>query len=93
MNCKKGDVALVVRPGPAYGYIVTCIERYDGPWRSRSFAPGWRVDVRLPSIEAPGELRPFVADIFLRPIRPSDGEDEMLRIAGKPQDVREKVTK
>ena len=82
LNCKRGDLAVVIKSGKSYGYVVTCLDRYDGPWRNVGYTPGWHVDQELPQIS--GRARPFIADFNLRPIRYSDGEDEMLRLAGKP---------
>ena len=82
LNCKVGDVARVVRPGPAYGYIVTCLERFDGPWRDSDYEPGWRVDAKLPARD--GSMFAFIGDYNLRPLRDNDGEDEMLRLVGRP---------
>lgn len=40
-----------------------------------------------PLIELPVVEMEAVSDRCLRPIRPGEGEDEMLRIAGKPTEV------
>jgi hypothetical protein len=85
MNCKQGDLAIVVS-GAAVGFVVTCIERYDGPWFEQDHAIGWRVDIPLPKLLG-GSRQPFILDSALRPIRPGEGEDEMLLLAGKPEGV------
>lgn len=71
MNCKPGDLAIVVRGEPVknLGRVVRCIklELLFGE-------PCWRVeddDARF-------------ADNCLRPIRDNDGEDETLIWAGLP---------
>lgn len=95
MNCKQGDLAIVVRSvaGNA-GKIVRC-EKFvpnlklvgrDGRTGS---GPGWAIDPPLPGWSGRLTYRAF--DSALRPIRDSDGEDEILRIAGKPT-VKEKAT-
>lgn len=82
MNCKQGDMAIIIR---SYwgneGKIVTCLKfigRMDG-------YPGvhWKVDTLLP---CEGSTTPFINDSFLCPIRPSNDEDEMLKITGLPVD-------
>jgi len=45
-------------------------------------ADGWVVDTLI--LNCKGKMADRVRDSFLRPIRPSDDEDEMIRIAGKP---------
>jgi hypothetical protein len=47
--------------------------------------PAWEVDLPLNTWE--GKAQNFLLDSCLRPIRDQDGEDEILRIAGKPQEV------
>lgn len=82
MNCKPGDLAIVVRSFPGgimkAGFVVTCIEVharifstldgqvYENVWfvdhnGNRHGVNGWPLGV---------------PDAFLRPIRPSDLEDE-----------------
>jgi hypothetical protein len=84
MNCKQGDLAIIVE-GLQAGNIVRCVSRYDGPWAGVPYAPGWIVDRHL--INRCGRFQNAVGDCALRPIRDNDGEDEMLRIAGKPREV------
>lgn len=88
MNCKQGDLAIVIR-GAAVGAIVRCIERYDGPWLEFAFEPGWRLDKALPTLC--GITHPYRVDAYLRPIRDNDGEDEMIRIAGRPVETPAQV--
>lgn len=90
MNCKKGDIAVVVR-GIGLGKIVTCIELYDGPWinmlgqtieKGKVF--GWITDsVFFPEI--PGLLRTVKLDEMMKPIRDQPGEDETLQWAPIPE--------
>ena len=82
MNCKQGDLAVIVRSTIGNeGCIVKCVDYLP----VHLFFSGilcnncWRLDR-----EIKGQ---FVAqDAWLRPIRDSDGEDEILRMVGKPVD-------
>lgn len=88
MNCKQGDLAIVItnKYGNA-GKIVRCIrlatkEDYEG----RNFlpiGPSWVID--RPLITSHGELANFCHDKNLRPIRPSEGQDETLSWKDVPQ--------
>ena len=79
MNCKQGDLAVVAKLTnqnllPHMGRIVRCVRisrRDDRCW------------VTEPELQ-PGAA---VYDGCLRPIRDSDGEDETLTWAGKPEAV------
>lgn len=109
MNCKPGDLAVIVKSDNIMniGKLVRVILPSPGnhlPIGSHYFVKGidfrrsgdwfcWIVEsCSSPLIATPsGELhivRPF-SDRCLRPIRDQDGEDEMIRIAGKPN--KEKV--
>lgn len=91
MNCKPGDLAVVVRGSVGLGAVVRCI-RILG-----KFAPSERISI--PGLGsfcsvAGGQVWEIehsqfavASDDCLRPIRDNDGEDEMLRIVGKPQPV------
>lgn len=89
MNCKPGDLAIVLNANymkRIIGRIVTCLEvapvgleffnELDRVWTTASEPEVWIVD--------DGKHRWLHADCRLRPIRDSDGEDEILRIAGYP---------
>lgn len=74
MNCKQGDLAVVANitwpdVTPYLGRIVRCIYLDD--------MGGWFTEPEL-------EKGRSIFDGALRPIRDNDGEDEILRIAGKP---------
>lgn len=86
LNCKPGDLALVVA-GPAEGYIVRCIERFDGPWSDLTFDAGWRLDRAVPAID--GRVHHYKADAYLRPIRDpgEDAQDETLQWLDVPRKV------
>lgn len=89
MNCKPGDLAVVIKSvtGANLGRIVRCVEllpaaRVEFPdgihvmpaWRLGERVQGWRADPR-------GALAP---DTWLRPICDNDGADETLTWVGLP---------
>lgn len=81
MNCKQGDIARVIYdarlPG-CCGVIVRCVEperHPDVPF------PAWLVEPPLLN------GHDCIFDYLLRPIRDSDGEDETITWAGKPEAV------
>ena len=86
LNCKQGDLAVVVRSVAGNeGVVVRCLELTKRPCWFMTKIPGpvWRVDRLLPGRNFPTDI---VADCQLRPLRDSDGEDEMLRLVGKSAD-------
>lgn len=95
MNCKPGDLAIVVGgrgleidPLKMRGRIVRCI-RILGPddllGRYDESDPTWEVDL---DVRDPIDgVRVGIDDNFLRPIRDNDGEDETLQWAGKPESI------
>lgn len=77
MNCKPGDVAIVVRSKAGHeGKVVTCI-RFVGNASGYKGDDYWLVDRALPSIY--GDTTPVLRDSCLRPIRPGDISDEEVR--------------
>lgn len=92
MNCKPGDLAVIVRcDNPInLGRIVRC-ESFNGAANLRGPAgriyPGaWRISPALPAWSGPATTT-YAPDEFLRPIRGQDGEDEILRLVGRPEGV------
>jgi hypothetical protein len=85
MNCKKGDLAIIVGGSTGYniGKIVTCL-RFIG-WYSLDVEDAWEVDIPLGWTD--GVSRHVSRDCYMRPIRPSEEPDEMLRIVGLPEKV------
>ncbi len=91
LNCKPGDLAVIVRSVAGNeGKIARCLrlhtsgtEDLDGKHiRNANGGPRWVVEGDIRSIEG---FRLFtVPDAYLRPIRDSDGEDEILRLVGRP---------
>jgi len=92
MNCKPGDLAIYIgQHKVVFGVIVKCVrpmrwfDRFRPSYRIQ--LPAWRI---CPPIMFPdGRLSEFASDHCLRPIRDSDGTDEMIRIAGLPQKQQE----
>jgi hypothetical protein len=96
MNCKPGDLAIVLGGSRWSGRIVlvhSLSPRHDfvlpdgTPQKAPSSDEAWILE----SMCGPFGLPPHTqtrfgvgADRKLRPLRPSDEADEMLRIAGKP---------
>lgn len=85
MNCKQGDLAVIVRSAAGNeGKIVRCV-RFIG------YVPGfigedrWEIDLDLPTMLG-GTCR-HVMDGWMRPIRGGEGADETLSWAGKPEKV------
>ena len=86
MNCKPGDLAIVVKSMCGNeGKVVECkrllgaVEFADGEVRV-----SWELTQKLPVGRHRHNIFP---DAWLRPIRPSDGTDETLIWAGKPEGV------
>lgn len=82
MNCKPGDLAVIVNATSQkrhIGKIVRVLERheYAGQW-------GWKTTPEL--LMHDGRWIAWL-DENLRPIRDNDGEDETLQWAGKPEGV------
>lgn len=94
MNCKQGDLAIIVKSRAGNeGKIVTCLryatkaEKREHLFVNKQMGPVWVIDRNLQNANLLGEINGqsnLVYDATLRPIRDQDGEDEMIRIAGKP---------
>ena len=90
-NCRPGDLARVIRSHAGNrDKIVQCV-RAIGPMRvlhaDDTFTVEflWEIDRNLPNIG--GLLGNVFPDSDLRPIRGQPGEDEILRIAGRPMGI------
>lgn len=81
MNCKKGDLAVVVSDSPAQDMIVLCVAPYNGGWLDGSMRPGWILDRPIPKIN--GTRDEYIADEFLRPIRDQPGNESFVTEARK----------
>ena len=77
MNCKPGDLAVVVhdRWGVHDGRIVLCVSR-NVELESRTGLPHWNVE---PELRDPNGRGCIPSDSSLRPIRPGDISDEEVR--------------
>ncbi len=88
MNCRKDDLAFIVsasspQSAGSIGHVCRCVEQVSHPV---SGEPGWLID---PPVQIAGEVYPNCLDRVMRPIRPQpdDATDEMVLIAGLPQEV------
>lgn len=108
MNCKPGDIAIVVRSAKPenIGALVRVLRRFFAPvsvgcayeafgakWLANEESPMWVVEaIGRPLVCSHSQqtlrIRPW-ADYGLRPIRDpgDDAVDEMLRIAGRPDEI------
>jgi hypothetical protein len=98
LNCKQGDLAVIVRSSAGNeGKVVRCLrlvrqQRFECRLTGFSeVADSWETDTMM--FGSDGRRDCFVADRNLRPIRDNPGEDEMLRIAGKPNETPAEVIK
>lgn len=85
MNCKPGDLAIVVMSlAGNEGKIVRCIRLVPGGkrWKEFGLCDTWETDTMLPNIA--GYENNLMRDAQLRPIRDNDGEDETLQWAPVP---------
>lgn len=80
MNCKPGDLAIVVKSvsGLNLGHIVRCIRlASESEFRSFRGGPCWVTDQQFPVKNvATGAIRfvPYMPDVCLKPIKPdTDG--------------------
>ena len=92
MNCKPGDLAVIISSdgGHNLGKIVRVLQLHwsseydlDGARFNKSDGPRWILEKPIDNIE--GDPLFTFPDAALRPIRDSDGEDESLTWAGKPE--------
>jgi len=83
MNCKPGDLAVTVncRSHPELNGIPLTVVRAVSvdAW----LCSGYEIE----RVAAQYDCPPHILDRYLRPIRDSDGTDETLVYAGKPQPV------
>lgn len=91
MNCRPGDLAIVINAGPDSAVprdaIVRCIRFYSGPAEVQGepairFLSTWLVEYR--GQEHIDGYAFQVPDQYLRPIRDNEGEDETLQWAPVP---------
>lgn len=91
LNCKQDDIARIIRSEAGNrDKIVTCV-RAVGPmrvlWPDDRWTDEymWEIDRELPRMD--GRTTKILPDSCLRPIRDEPGEDQMLRIAGRPREI------
>jgi hypothetical protein len=86
MNCKPGDIAIVVRAGATAENVGKLVEvigpsaAYPGWWTVQSLS-GWLAGASGRAMAG------NIEDHRLRPLRDSDGDDETLTWVGKPAKV------
>ena len=83
MNCKQGDLAVIVRSLAGHeGKIICCLRL--APMGGNNVFPGprWEIDRHLAG--SLGTQNMTIADCAMRPLRDSYGEDEILRLVGLP---------
>lgn len=84
MNCKQGDLAVLVKSlAGNEGVVVRCI-KYVGfiEWLVGPPGHAWLIDRYLPVYGGGKSNR--APDSYLRPIRDSDKTDEIIERIGKP---------
>lgn len=92
MNCKPGDLAMVVK-GRSVGVVCTCIrlasigETLDLGYDVELDGPMWVTDKSFQSTW--GDWDCLMFDDFLRPLRDpgDDAVDEMVERVGKPEGI------
>lgn len=101
MNCKQGDLAIIVRSkkgSQQIGKIVRCVRLASGTVQSTTgefinlnvdCGDWWEVDVplMLSSKDKGYVLANYCPDYSLKPLKDGDGEDEMISIAGNQSKV------
>lgn len=101
MNCKKGDLAIII--GDTWGYderlpelrltahsagrVVECVELVDLDGEPAWFI-GEPITLKVSSPRGIGTVEmDVITDSLLRPLRDGEGEDETLAWAGRPEVV------
>ena len=81
-NCKQGELAVIVRSMAGNeGKIVRCVRPvFAGGLMGAGLR--WVTDPPVPGVHGVMWYPPL--DANMRPIRGQDGEDEMLRLVGRP---------
>ncbi len=100
-NCRTGDIARIVNMPPQLAQASDRFVRCVAACEIRG-EPAWILEERVNfTILSAGRSLPSgevfqagdkiyidrIQDKYLRPIRDSDGEDEMLRLAGRPNET------
>jgi hypothetical protein len=99
LNCKPNDIAIIVRTDPGMTALLGKVVQVDRTMEYRSKTCWWlkeHIPVVLPvTAQQNGKLYEAgrtvkigaVPDDWLRPLRDSDGQDEVLRDTSKPCEV------
>ena len=86
LNCKVGDLAIGVSAVPEKQSNIGCVVRIMRPWPG--MAGYWEVETlawaKYEGVPHPPGLVCKAKDACMRPLRDSEGEDEMLRLVGRP---------
>lgn len=91
LNCKEGDLAIIVGNDSGYGRLCAVVSGVFTREDIGDFRVHWECDTlgqKIPLEDgtySDGVETLDIPDENLRPIRDQDGEDEILRIAGKPE--------
>jgi hypothetical protein len=95
MNCKQGDMAVVIRSiAGNEGKIVSCLRfvpagSFIPGTKIKTTGDGWEIDVHIRIADRNTRMilgtAPWAIDCALMPIRDIPGEDETLTWAGKPK--------
>ena len=86
MNCKPGDLAIIVRSiAGNEGKIVRLLRLHTGSSNYFFGGPRWVIDA--PVTDCWGFPINSLADACLRPIRDQEGDDETFSWAGKPTEL------
>lgn len=97
MNCKQGDIAVVIRAinTKNIGRVCQCLKHKREARMMPSGDSGifdcWETDQAFE--DWTGRADHSMEDMNLKPLRDTDGVDEMLRITGKPKEKKNVVAK
>ena len=88
MNCKQNDIAVIVRSNYGnHGKVLTCLRLATFAELNAESLTGWPPPVWVTDAQIDcndGTTTRLYPDSRLKPIRDSDGQDEMLRLVGLP---------
>ncbi len=68
MNCKQGDLAVIIRSKAGNEGKIVKVGKFLGHVRGWKGDDRWEIDIKITSTQ--GEFHKHVQDKFLRPIRP-----------------------
>lgn len=85
MKFKRGDLAIIVKTHPTHAQHLGRIVELTR--KSRCYGTGVIGWETIPQLKSMRGYDLIFSEPCLRPIRDQPGEDEMIRIAGKPEKV------